>query len=94
MAEFVEYKEGTGLPLIICVPHDGQETPEEINDRENGGSKDLKSTFLNLELCSFLGKPIVADSMTLDIGEGLYNGLTERFGKSPHLVISKLHRFK
>ena len=39
MAEFVEYREGTGLPLIICVPHDGKETPEEINDRENGGSK-------------------------------------------------------
>ena len=32
--------------------------------------------------------------MTLNIGEGLYAGLTERFGKSPHLVISKLHRFK
>lgn len=73
MAEFVEYREGTGLPLIICVPHDGKETPEEINDRENGG---------------------IADSMTLDIGEGLYAGLTERFGKSPHLVISKLHRSK
>ena len=90
MAEFVEYREGTGLPLIICVPHDGQETPKEINDRKNGGSRDSKSTFFNLKLFSFL----VADSMTLDIGEGLYNGLTERFGKSPHLVISKLHRFK
>ena len=52
MAEFVEYREGTGLPLIICVPHDGQEKPNEINDRKKGGSK-IYSLFLKSKILSF-----------------------------------------
>jgi hypothetical protein len=57
MAEFVEYREGTGLPLIICVPHDGQEKPNEINDRKNGGSLQpigkIYSLFLKSKILSF-----------------------------------------
>jgi len=72
MSKWVEYRAGTGLPLIVCVPHDGQDKPDEIDDRDSG----------------------IADSMTRDIGEGLFDGLTERFGVSPHLIMSKLHRSK
>merc|ERR1719483_907234 len=74
MAKYIEYKKGSGLPLIICVPHDGWEYPADIKNRTEGG--------------------LISDSKTLEIGKGLFDGLTKKFGMSPHLVISKLHRSK
>ena len=79
MSEWVEYREGTGLPLIICVPHDGRKKPDYIGDRTCDPAD---------KQCSLVG-----DAKTKEIGEGLYEGLSERFGKYPHLVISRLHRF-
>jgi len=83
--KYIEYEEGTGLPLIISSPHGGTKKPKDIPNRTCEGITTTTGPCRN----------IYGDSRTRDIAEGIYRGLKDKFTMgSPHLVKSHLHRSK
>jgi len=83
--EYIEYEEGTGLPLIISSPHGGTKKPKDIPNRTCEGITKTTGPCRNK----------YGDSRTRDIAEGIYEGLKNRFIMgSPHFVKSHLHRSK
>jgi len=96
-SEYVEYIPGN-INLLISVPHDGRLKPDNLKDRRNGVkvngvcnySEDV-DTKKGSEICKS-GK--FADLDSSRIAEKMADEFRKLSGKSPHLIIARLHRSK
>jgi len=95
--EYVDYTAGK-INLILAVPHNGNQKPPNIPDRQPG-CKDEEG------VCRYPGKEncskskickvvTFADSHTKEIAKVAYDTFVENTGMIPHMVVNNVHRGK
>ena len=74
----IEYIAGN-LPIIISVPHGGNQKPNEISNRSSGW---------------FSGGNINSDVYTVPLAYQIKNAIYDKIGGYPHIIICRLDRIK
>jgi len=95
--KYIEYLPGD-TNLIFTVPHDGHLTPDTIPDRVPGCKDDQG-------VCHFPADPncpedrickvvVIPDGNTFNMAKTVREVFIQRTGKTPHLIVNRLHRSK